>query len=189
MVALAGYQVVRGVEGLNPFITVFATIAFGVLVIAGVVILIMGPDLLGSPWVATASSIIPLSLAAGMVNHYIPQYTRAYMAFALIGLTAIIVSRFFSGSRPVQTATLAIVHALAGGLIVVIPILLSVQGKAPPLLVLVSLGGILMGLAGMLLGLFPTGRLKISKETHYSVVMAILALSTLLFVVGSRVSH
>lgn len=189
VLSLAGYQVVRGIEGLDALSITAATIAFGVLVVASLLILILGPELLGSPWVATVSSIIPLSLAAGMVHHYMPRFQTAYLIFAALGLAAIIITRFFVPSKVGQTVILAFVHAIAGGLIILIPVLLVLEKRASPVILSVSIGGALMGLVGVLLGRQYTRRLKLNNSAVYTIVMGILTLATFFFVLGSRVSH
>ena len=60
---LAAYQVAVGIEGLDSFAILCYTIAFGVLLVACLLLIILGFEILESPLVVIVSSIIPLSLS------------------------------------------------------------------------------------------------------------------------------
>jgi hypothetical protein len=94
-VLFASYQVVVGIDGLGNIPVVFYTIAFGVLVIAGLLLIILGFEVFDSPVVVIVSSILPLSLSLGLVAEFLPQYLFAYMVVAVIGFLVIILTRFF----------------------------------------------------------------------------------------------
>lgn len=183
---LAGYQVVKGIEGLDSFPTVMATVGFGVLIVASLLLIIFGIDFLSSPLTASVSSIIPLSLAGGISHQFLPQFKTAYLVFAAIGLLAILTTRFLKVNRSLQTLVLAVIHSIAGVIIVFVPIYLVASGQISPLLLLVSLGGLLMGVAGLFLGLLHSDRLKQPKENIYLTVVGILTAAALCFVAGSK---
>ena len=67
---LAAYQVSVGIEGLGVFAITAYTVAFGVLLVAGLLMIILGFSALDSPIVVVVSTIIPLSLSLGMVWDY-----------------------------------------------------------------------------------------------------------------------
>jgi hypothetical protein len=60
---LAAYQIAFGIDGLNTFILISYMVAFGVLLVAGLLLIILGFDVLNSPIVVVISSLIPLSLS------------------------------------------------------------------------------------------------------------------------------
>jgi len=60
---LAAYQVAIGVDGFSALPMIAYTIAFGVLLVAGLLLIILGFEALDSPLVVIVSTIIPLSLS------------------------------------------------------------------------------------------------------------------------------
>ncbi|MCB9442619.1 MAG: hypothetical protein H6669_00165 [Ardenticatenaceae bacterium] len=64
---LAAYQIVIGIEGSVTMAMWAYTIAFGVLLVAGLLLIIMGFDILDSPLVVIVTTIIPLSLSLRLV--------------------------------------------------------------------------------------------------------------------------
>ncbi len=62
---LAAYQVVSGVEGLEPVATWALTIAFGVLLVTGLLLIILGFETLESPLVVIACDPHPAQPVAG----------------------------------------------------------------------------------------------------------------------------
>ena len=60
---LAAYQVAVGIEGLSTLPIIAYTIAFGVLLVAGLLLIILGFDVLEAPVVLIFSSTLPFFLA------------------------------------------------------------------------------------------------------------------------------
>ena len=60
-VILAAYQVAVGIDGLSTLPIIAYTIAFGVLLVASLLLFILGLDVLDSPIVVIISTIIRLS--------------------------------------------------------------------------------------------------------------------------------
>ena len=56
---LAGYQVAVGIEGLGRFEITCYTIGFGVILVASLLLMIMGFEILGTPAVVVLSTLIP----------------------------------------------------------------------------------------------------------------------------------
>src|SRR5512141_2745499 len=109
---LAGYQVAVGINGLSTAPIIAYTIAFGVLLVAGLLLIILGFDVLDSPIVVIVSTIIPLSLATGLVWEHLASLRTSYLIFAIVGFLAIVVTRSFPmpGRVRVPTIVLAVVH-------------------------------------------------------------------------------
>jgi hypothetical protein len=180
---LAAYQVVIGIDGLDTFAMICYTIAFGVLLIACLLLIILGFEILESPIVVIVSTIIPLSLSLGLVWEYIISLRNIYLIFTIFGLLAVIITRWFYPCR-LAVIILALVHGISGMLIFLLPIVLSVRGMTSPGFVLVGVGGALIGIAGLLLSFLKTGRQVLSRDTIFSILPALLLMMTSAFVAG-----
>jgi hypothetical protein len=115
-VLLSAYQVVAGIEGSGSLAMASYTIAFGVLLVACLLLIILGLEVLDSPLVVIVSTVIPLSLSLGMVAEYLQNLTAVYLLFVLLGFIAVILTRIFTPGRA-AVITLAIVHGISGLLI------------------------------------------------------------------------
>jgi hypothetical protein len=181
---LAAYQVVVGINGLENVPTIAYTIAFGVLLVACLLIIILGFEVLDSRIVVMFSTIIPLSLSLGLIWEHIPSLRLAYLIFAMIGYLAIIITRVIEFSAQISSFMLAIVHGIAGLVVFLLPSILSAQGTTRPGFAFVGLGGALIGLAGLLLYFLKTGRPIVSRKIILRILPAIFLLMTVSFVVG-----
>jgi len=180
---LAAYQIAIGVEGTALFSIVCYTIAFGVLLVAGLLIIIMGFEVLDSSWVVIVSTIIPFSLSLGLVLEYLPGWTTPYLIFVIVGFLAVIVTRFATSGIP-RTLTLAFVHGIAGILITLLPIILAIRGEVPAGFAFVGIGGAIIGLGGLLLSFLKAGKPILSRDTIMTVLPGLLLLMTAAFVIG-----
>jgi hypothetical protein len=180
---LAAYQIVVGIDHLDALPIVAYTVAFGVLLVAGLLLIIFGFDALDSPLVVIVAAIIPLGLSLGLVAQYLPTLTTLYTAFAVVGLIAIAVTRFVAPGR-VGALVLAVAHGIAGLIIFGLPILFSLQGKTPMGFALVGVGGALIGLGGLLLAFLKAGKPILSQNIILAVLPGLLLLTTAAFVAG-----
>lgn len=180
---LAAYQVVVGIEGLGTLALVSYTIGFGVLLIACLLLLILGFEVLDSPLVVIVSTVIPLSLSLGLVAEYLPEITTFYILFVIFGFLAVVLTRFLTPGRP-AVITLAFVHGISGLLIFLLPIILTLRDETGPGFLLVSLGGALIGIAGLLLAFLKTGKPILPRDTILALLPALLLLMTAAFVAG-----
>jgi hypothetical protein len=185
---LAAYQVVAGINGLENVPTTAYTIAFGVLLVAMLLIFILGFEVLSSRIVVMFSTIIPLSLSLGLVWEHIDPLRVPYLIFAITGYLAIIITRSIRMPAQLSTIILAIVHGAAGMVVFLLPSILAAQGATRPGFALVGLGGGLIGLGGLLLYFLKTGRPIVSKEIILRILPAIFLLMTLAFIAGFRLA-
>jgi hypothetical protein len=183
---LAAYQVAVGIDGFSTVPIIAYTIAFGVLLIAGILLIIWGFEVLDSPAVAIVSTIIPLSLAAGLVWQHLASLQTPYLIFTIIGFLAVTLTRTLPTPGRIPTIVLAIVHGIAGMTIFLLPILLSVQGVTNPLFSLVGVGGALIGLGGLALSFLKAGKPILPKESILKILPGLLFLMTLCFVIGFK---
>lgn len=182
-VLLAAYQVAVGIDGLDTFAIVCYTIAFGVLLIACLLMIILGFEILESPLVLIVSTIIPLCLSLGLVWEYLIKFKLLYLSFAILGFIAVIITRQFTPGR-FAVLVLAVVHGISGMVIFILPILLSIQGKTNPGFTLVGVGGALIGIGGLLLSFLKTGRPILSRQAILTLLPVLLLLMTIAFVAG-----
>lgn len=185
-VLLASYQVSAGIDGFGTLPIVAYTIAFGVLLVAALLIFILGMEVLDSPVVVIVSTIIPLSLAVGLVWQHLASLRTSYLVFAIIGFLAVTLTRTIQASGKSPTFVLAITHGIAGMTIFLLPIILSIQGAVKPLFSLVGVGGALIGIGGLFLSFLKTGKPILSRGMIMRLFPMLLLLTTALFVAGFK---
>jgi hypothetical protein len=185
---LAAYQVAIGINGLSEIPIIAYTIAFGVLLVAGLLLIILGLDILKSPLVVIISTVIPLSLSLGLVWQHLPAWKDAYLAFVLSGFLAILLTRLPRIKGHLPTIVLAVIHGIAGLVIFLLPSILAANGTAGPGFALVGLGGALIGIGGLLLSFLKAGKPILSRRIILSILPGLLLLMTLAFVLGFRLA-
>lgn len=183
---LAAYQIVVGINDLSTAPIIAYTIAFGVLLVAGLLLIILGFDVLDSPVVVIVSTVIPLALSLGLVWEHLPAFRTPYLVFAMLGFLAVVLTRTIPMQNKLPTVVIAVVHGSAGLTIFLLPIAIAVQGTVRPAFALVGLGGALIGLGGLLLSFLKAGRPIFSRETIFKVLPGLLLLMTLCFVAGFK---
>ncbi len=180
---LAAYQIAVGIDDLEAIPQVCYTVGFGVLLVACLLLLILGYEVLDSPIVVVVATIIPLSISLGMVWEYLPAVRVPYLVFALAGFVAILVTRFIAAGRP-ATIVLAAVHGIAGLVIFILPVYLSLTGRVNPGFILVGIGGALIGLGGLLLSFLKMGKPVLPQETIMKLLPGLLLAMTAAYVAG-----
>ncbi len=184
MCHVAGYQIITGVEGLDTLPMVAYTVGFGVLLVAGLLLIILGFEVLDSPVVVIVSTIIPLSLSLGLAWEHLASLRTGYLLFAFFGFLAVTITRIIPSRNKLPVLTLAVVHGIAGLTIFLLPILWALTGRAAPGFALVGVGGALIGVGGLLLALLKAGKPLLSRATILKVLPALLLLMTAAFVAG-----
>lgn len=183
---LAAYQIVVGIDSMGELPIIAYTIAFGVLLVAVLLLIILGYDVLDSPVVVIVSTIIPLCLATGLVWQYAPSIGMPYLLFAILGFAAVVITRSIPLQNKLPVITLAVVHGIAGLTIFLLPIIVSALGETGPLFALVGVGGALIGIGGLLLAFLKTGRPILPRETILKLFPRLLFAMTLCFVIGFK---
>lgn len=181
---LAAYQIVVGIDAMAELPIIAYTIAFGVLLVAVLLLIILGFDVLDSPAVVIVSTIIPLSLATGLVWQYAPSIRMPYLLFAILGFAAVVITRSISIKNKLPVLTLAVVHGIAGMTIFLLPIIVALQGRTDFLFALVGVGGALIGLGGLLLAFLKAGKPILPRETILKLLPGLLLAMTSCFVIG-----
>jgi hypothetical protein len=183
---LAAYQVAVGVNGLGTVPITAYTIAFGILLVAGLLLIILGFDVLDSPIVVIVSTIIPLTLSLGLVWEHLASYRTAYLVFAIGGFLAVLVTRSIPKQNKMPTIVLAFVHGVAGMTIFLLPSILAADGTKHPAFALVGLGGALISLDGLLLSFLKAGKPIVPRETILKVLPSLYLLMTACIVAGFK---
>ncbi|KAA3644175.1 MAG: hypothetical protein DWQ07_18875 [Chloroflexi bacterium] len=182
-VLLCAYHIVIGIDDLATVSIISYTIAFGVLLVASLLILILGFEILESPVVVIVSTLLPLSLSTGLITQFYPTLSSVYIFFAIISLLAVSYTRLLTRGRWAITA-LIFVHTVAGLIIFALPIYLSLQDLAGPDFALVGLGGALIGVGGILFSFLRVGKQTLSQDVVLSALPALLLATTVAFVAG-----
>jgi hypothetical protein len=181
---LAAWQVAVGVNGAEALPMIAYTVAFGVLLVAGLLLIILGFDVLESPIVVIVSTLIPLSLSLGLVWEHLAAYRTVYLVFVIVGFLAILLTRLIPLRNKLPVMVLAFVHGIAGLTIFLLPIIWSLTGRATHGFALVGIGGALIGVGGILLALLKAGKPLLSHLTILKVLPILLLLMTAAFVAG-----
>ena len=181
---LAAYQIVVGINDLSTLPIIAYTIAFGALLIASLLMIILGFDVLDSPAVVIVATIIPLSLSLGLVWEHLPAWQTSYLVFAIIGFLAVVITRVFPMPGKLPTIVLALVHGVAGMVIFLLPFVMVLQGQAASGFALVGLGGALIGVGGLLLSFLKAGKPVLSRERILKILPGLLLATTACFVIG-----
>jgi len=186
MSLLAAFQVSIGIEGLSTLPIISYTIGFGVLLVAGLLLIILGFEALEAPIVVIISTVIPLSLSVGLVWQNLPGVRSVYLILAAIGFLAVLLTRSLGAPPRLAVLTVALVHGIAGMIIFLLPILLRARGAAGSAYLLVSAGGALIGAGGLLLSFLRMGVPILPRKTLLRGMPILLLLTTALFVAGFR---
>ncbi len=183
---IAGVKIVSGMERHSVLSTGFYTVAFGVLVLASLMLILFGFDLLTNRFVPVFTSLIPISLSLGLVHDFIPDMTLSY--FILLSVLYLIsIWIRFSASEKTAAWVLALVHGISGLLLFVLPLVLVLHYHIPLQILLVSLGGLIIGAEGVLLTLQKIGFLNVDFNTIIAAFPILLFLATSAFVGGLHI--
>ncbi len=181
MVLVCSYQVVAGINSFSSWSVFYFTLAFGVLIIAGLLLLIFGPSILSNPAVVVIAALVPLGMALGLIASSFASLHIPYLILSLLGLLLIALSR----KSRWATIVLVFFHGLAGAILFFLPFLLWAKGNSPGVL-FVSLGAAIIGAGGMLLGTAQMGKPVLPEKIIFSLLPWILLLMSLAFSLGLK---
>jgi len=151
--------------------------------IACLLLLLFGFDILSNRMVVVVSTILPLSFSLALIYSFYATYHKVYSIFCIIGFLLIFFSRYYLKEK-IATIILAVVHGIAGLLIFILPLVLTMSGKMSPQYSLISVGGTLIGISGLLLAFLKMGKPILLKHTIYKLLPGILFLMTFTFIAG-----
>jgi hypothetical protein len=164
-------------------------LGFLVLLVSGVLLILLGYDILGTPFVLTVASLIPLGISMGIAEQYYPQWKKLFKWFATLGFLAIAVSSF-AGIELMRKISVPLFHGVAGLVIFLGPILANKYGKgrkAAKGFWWVGVGGALIGIGGIALAFLTAGKPLLgifTAELVFNILSPLLLLMTLAFTWG-----
>jgi len=160
-------------------------VGFGVLLVAGLLLIGFTYDALDNPLVVIVSYLIPAGISLGLVAQFYPQFGRYYLAFVILGLVLIGIARI-GEMEQFGRIVLPIFHTAAGMIIFLLPMIVVRQKRAPAGFLWVSVGGALIGLGGIALAFVRAGRqfLFFSEEVVFAILGPLLMLMVLAFAWG-----
>ncbi len=183
---IGGYLVVVGIDPFAALPILAYTVAFGILIVAGLLMVILGYEVLESPLVVVVTTAIPLALSLGLVWQHEPALRIAYLIFTAAGFIGVTATRLLPAPGKLPVIVLGLVHGAAGLVIFGLPLLLVKQGVMKPAFALVGVGGALIGAGGLLLVFLRAGRPILSRELVYKTLPWLLLLMTACYAAGFR---
>ncbi len=179
---VAGYQIIKGMENYSNLTTTLYTISFGLLLLACLLLLLMGFEIMENNYIAVIASLIPITLSLGLVTDKLENSTIYSVIISVSFLIAVALRLFSSGK--IQSLSIGAIHFLSGSVIFFLPIILFYTSVAEIQIMMISLGGVIIGSGGMLLGLLKAGKSILEKEKVVNLFPLILFLTTTAFVIG-----
>ena len=176
----------------GSFANVYFMISFAVLLVSGLLLIFFGWNILGllgtgasNRLVAVVATLIPFSLATGLVAQYYPEYEKSYLGTMLLGIILITISRFVD-MGVFGKIIYPVFHSIAGLTIFVIPIALVKSAKANSNIYWITVGGTLIGLGGIALAFISLGKqlLFFSPEFVLMILAPLLFLTSLAYMLG-----
>ena len=182
------YLIVRFIQDYRgkdtkPTYNIYYIISFAVLLVSGLLLIAFGWGALANPLVAVVATLIPLGLSMGLVAEFYQKYAKGYLIFALIGLVVILITRFAQAGG-FAIFVYALVHSIAGLLIFLLPILAIKTKKAPGSFIMVTVGGVLIGVGGIALAFLKAGTPILSAATILAILAPLLLLMALAYTWG-----
>ena len=161
---------------------VYYIMGFLVLLVSGLLLIILGLDILASPYVLTVASLIPLGISMGLMEQYFPKYKEAFKWFALVGFLAIAVTSI-AGIELGRKISVPLFHGVAGLVIFLGPFFVKKAAKG---FWMVGIGGALIGLGGIALAFIANGAqlFFFSPAFVMAILTPLLLLMTLAFTWG-----
>jgi hypothetical protein len=190
---VAAYLVFRLLENFQnsnpkPRANIPYMVSFTVLLVSGLLLVLFGWEILPRPEIIVVTTLIPLGIAVGLVcEFHKDKYGTPYKIFAIVGLLAIILTRFIPEvPRGLQIFAIASVHSIFGITVFLIPIIAVKMGKAPSGFLFVTVGEVLIGLGGIALTFLKSEKqlLFFSPEFVMMILAPLLLLMALSFTWG-----
>jgi len=172
-------------DGLRPSkASTYYVAAFAVLLVSGLLLIGLGYSVLENRLVVVAASVIPLTLSLGLVSQYFPRRETAYTWFAVIGFLALTATRFV-GPKGLALTVLILVHAVAGLMIFILPLVIAFSShQAPAGIAWVGVGGALIGIGGIALAFLKVGMPILPASFIFAILAPLLLLMTASFTYG-----
>lgn len=171
-------------EATKHVANIYYMVSFAVLLVSGLLLIFLGWEILGllghgsgtSRFVAVVATLIPFSLATGLVSKFYPEREKAYLSTMLLGIVLITISRFMDMGTFAKIIY-PVFHSIAGLTIFFIPIMMVKNGTMSKCFYWVTVGGTLIGLGGIALAFLTAGK----QLLFFSPDFVLMILAPLLF--------
>ncbi len=160
-------------------------VSFLVLLVSGLLLIFSGWGILGNNLVAIVASLIPFSLALGLISKFYKEKEILFSIILLVGLILIAITRF--GILPsLSKIVYPLFHAIAGLTIFFVPILKVKSNEVKGSFIFVSLGGALIGIGGIALAFLKAGKqlLFFSQDVVLMILAPLLFFTALFYAIG-----
>ncbi len=164
-------------------------LGFVVLFVSGVLLIFMGYGILGTPFVLTVASLIPLGISMGIAEQYYPDWKKPFKWFATLGFLAIAISSF-AGMETLRKISVPLFHGVAGLVIFLGPFFVNrfqQAKKAAKGFEWVGIGGLLIGIGGIALAFLSVDKPLLgifTADLVFNILSGILFLMTMAFAWG-----
>ena len=156
---------------------------FLVLLVSGLLLIFMGYKILGTPFVLTVASLIPLGISMGIAEQYYPAWKKYFKWFATVGFLAIAISSF-AQIELLRKISVPLFHGVAGLVLFLGPFFAKKAAKG---FWMVGVGGALIGIGGIALAFLTIGKPLLgifTADLVYLILSPLLLLMTLAFTYG-----
>ena len=155
---------------------IYMMIAFAVLLVAGLLLIVLGWGILNHDLIAVVSTLIPFSMAIGLIAKFHPNMQKGYLGLMVVGLILIAIARF-ADIATMSKIVYPLFHGIAGLTIFIVPIAAVKAGKAKGAFICVTIGGGIIGIGGIALAFIKAGR----PLPVFTLEVVMMILSTVLF--------
>jgi hypothetical protein len=164
---------------------IYFILSFTVLLVSGLLLIYFGWGILANNFIAVVATLIPFTLAIGLVTKFYPDKANGYLGLMVVGLIVIAATRFADMGVAAKVAY-PLFHSIAGLTIFFIPILAVKANKVKGIFASVTVGGTLIGVGGIALAFIRAGKpLPIFSEAFVGLILApLLFLTALFFAIG-----
>ncbi len=144
---LAAYQIAIGIEGRGQLPVALYTLAFGLILINALLWIVLENEFIEMRAIHAFCAIVPLSLTLGLSFEYQTAYWPLYLILWMIAL----MGALLTASRIPSAATggLALVYAVSGAMMVILPVAESLRGLAPRRILWVACAGAILMFEGL----------------------------------------
>jgi hypothetical protein len=166
----------------KPFVWYYI-MGFLVLLVSGVLLMVLDYDILGTPFVLTVASLIPLGISMGIAEQYFPSWKKYFKWFATIGFLAIAIASF-ANLELLRKIAVPLFHGVAGLVIFLGPFFAKKTARG---FWWVGIGGALIGIGGIALAFLTVGKPLLgifTADLVYTILAPLLLLMTLAFTWG-----
>jgi hypothetical protein len=159
-------------------------VSFAVLFVSGVLIIFFDFAVLARPEIKIVATLIPFTIATGLVCQFYEKYAKAYVLFLLLGLILVSLQNY----AVLDTKLIyPIFHSIAGLTIFFIPIFAVKNKLADKGFIWVTVGGTLIGIGGIALAFLAAGKPLLgifTADVVFTILAPILLLMTLAYTWG-----